>query len=375
MTNKRVLFVISEDWALITHRLHLVEAAITAGYEVGLATRITKYESLLKKHDIKIYNWNLERKSLNPFLEIMVFFNLCRILWLFKPNIIHAVAQKPLIYSGIAIKFYNKKIGFTGNLGGLGYVFTSKSIKATLLRPLVKLLLKISLTGRRTKLILQNNDNIKVIKELNIVKGDDIRLVRGAGVEIDKFLPTPIPQTIPKIILPARLLWDKGIGEFIRVASKIKSRKIKALFQIVGDVDPHNPLSIPQSQINQWVGSGVVMHLGRKHDMNAIYKNASIICLPSYNEGLPKALLEGASCGKPLVAFDVPGCREIVIDNLNGILVKFGDETRLEKALVSLIKNKKLCEKMGKKGREIVEINFSDKVINAQTLNIWKELM
>ena len=168
MTNKRVLFVITEDWALISHRLHLVEAAINAGYEVAIATKINKHRKTLEDRGMRIFEWELHRGSLNPIKEIIAIFSLCKILLVFKPHIIHAVAQKPVIYAGLARKIYNQT-SFVGTLGGVGFVFTSKSLKATLLKPLLKLLLKFALVGGKTRLILQNKDNVNTIKKINII--------------------------------------------------------------------------------------------------------------------------------------------------------------------------------------------------------------
>jgi glycosyltransferase involved in cell wall biosynthesis len=197
--------------------------------------------------------------------------------------------------------------------------------------------------------------------------------VRGAGVEIEKYCPSPIPKGVPMIILPARMLWDKGVAEFVRAARRIKAQGVNARFTLVGDIDQHNPVTVTQHQIDQWVEEGVVEQWGRRDDMDKVYPQASIVCLPSYNEGMPKVLLEAASCARPLVAFDVSGCREIVRDGVNGFLVNFGDETALETAIVKLIKDRSLCKKMGVNGREIVEQEFSGEMINAQTFGIWNE--
>lgn len=372
MTKKRVLFVITEDWALISHRLHLAEAAIKLGYEVAVVTRVTKYRDMLEASGLKVFHWRLERRSLNPIREIISIFDLWKILFLFRPDIIHAVAQKPVIYAGFAMKF-SKKAKFVAALGGVGFIFTGKNIKANLLKPIVKLCLRFVLWDPTSKLILQNTDNVQTIVKSRIVDKNRITLIKGAGVEIGKFQPSLIPKGPPMVILPARMLWDKGVAEFVRVAGRIKARDIEARFVLVGDVDSHNPASIMQSQVDEWVQQGAIEHWGRRDDMDQIYQQASIVCLPSYNEGLPKVLLEAASCARPTVAFNVSGCREIVRDGINGFLVSFGDETALEKAIVTLINDRSLCAKMGAKGREIVEQAFSGEIINAQTFAIWNE--
>ena len=373
MTNKRVLFVITEDWALISHRLHLVEAAINAGYEVAIATKMNKHRKTLEDRGMRIFEWELHRGSLNPIKEIIAIFSLCKILSVFKPDIIHAVAQKPVIYSGLARKIYNQT-SFVGTLGGIGFVFTNKSLKATVLKPLLKYLLKFALVGEKTRLILQNIDNINSIKKINIINENYIRLVKGSGVEINKYLPSKIPLKTTIVILPGRMLRDKGVREFVRVAERIKLRNIKARFVLVGDVDLDNPNTIKQKQIDKWVESGIIEQWGRCDDMEKVYKRSSIVCLPSYNEGLPKVLLEAGSSSRPIVAFDVPGCREVIKNKVNGFLIQFRDENALETALTKLINDKKLCEEMGKKGRKMVEKHFASEIINAQTFNIWNEV-
>ena len=374
MRGKRVLFVITEDWALISHRLHLIDAAITAGYDVGLATRINKDRDMLKARGIKIFDWKLQRRSLNPFLEMIALLRLWHILWLFNPDIIHAVAQKPVIYAGLARKFH-RKVGFIGTLGGVGFIFTSKNLKAKLLKPIVQIFLKFSLTGKETRLILQNKENINTIKQIRVVDDKNIRLVRGAGVEVEKFLPSSMPKGTPMIILPGRMLWDKGVGEFVRVATRIKTRNIKAQFVLVGNIDLHNPASVSQTQINKWVNTGVIEQWGRCDNMELVYRQATVVCLPSYNEGLPKVLLEAGSCSRPVVTFDVSGCREVVKNKVNGFLVEFGNEDALETALINLISDNSLCKKMGRRGREIAITEFSSEIINAQTFNIWNEVI
>ncbi len=373
MTKKRVLFVITEDWALISHRLHLVEAAIADGYVVALATKINSHKKILSNTGVKIFEWKLHRGSLNPIKEIIAIFNLCKIIWRFKPDIIHAVAQKPVIYAGLAKQIY-PKASLIGTLGGVGFVFTSNNIKATLLRLLLKLLLKLALVGKKTRLILQNLDNVNTIQSINVINSKYIRLVKGAGVETEKFLPSKIPSGIPIVILPGRMLWDKGVGEFVKVANRIKSKNISAKFVLVGDIDLENPKSIKQTQIDKWITSGIVEQWRRCDNMERVYKKSSIVCLPSYHEGLPKVLIEAGSCARPVVTFNVPGCREVIKDGVNGFLINFGDINDLESRITELINDKNLCKQMGKNGRKIVETNFCNLIINSQTFDIWKEV-
>lgn len=371
---KRVLFVISEDWAFISHRLHLADAAIKAGYEVGLLTRVTSYKDMLEARGIRLFHWDLNRGSLNVFGELFTILQAAKLFRHWQPDLIHAVAQKPILYAGIAGKLAYQCPRVSA-MGGIGFIFSSQSTKARLLRPVISHLLSWAINGNNTRFILQNDDDIELLTKLGVAQAESVRRIMGSGVEIDIFKPSPLVKGTPMVILPARLLWDKGVGEFVRVAKRIKTKGIDARFVLVGDPDPQNSASIPEHQIQEWVHSGAIERWGRRDDMPDIYPQSLVVCLPSYREGLPKVLLEGVSCARPVVAFDVPGCREIVRDGINGFLVPFGDEAKLEEALIELIQYPKLCARMGKAGRKIVETEFSQKIIAAETFAVWDEVI
>ena len=358
----------------MSHRLHLIKAALKEGHDVAVLTRLSQHGALLESIGVQLYHWPIERRSLNLFSAVSSVLTLQKAIADFQPNLIHAVALKPVIYAGLARKLV-LPTAFVAALGGVGFIFTARSLKAKILRKLISLILPIVLAGKQTRLILQNQDNIDLFEFLGICKAEKIDLVRGSGVEVEHFTKTPLPSGVPTVILPARLLWSKGVGEFANVANRIKKRGLTARFVLVGDNDPQNPASVSQIQIDKWVTQGLLEHWGRRDDMKYVFSLANIVCLPSYDEGLPKALLEGASCGRPLVAFDVPGCREIVRDNINGKLVKFCDEADLEAAIIELIKNPTLCKKYGNAGRQIVKAEFSDKVINRQTFDVWNKVL
>lgn len=368
---KKVLFVTTEDWAFITHRLHLGKSAIEAGYEVSLAANSSTHNSVLREHNINFFDWKLRRGSLNIWRSLFEVMRIFKILKLYKPDVVHAVALKPVLFVHISSIFLRKKTKFVYALGGLGHLFISHSLKTKVLRYIVVMAMKFALRSSDKSLILQNVDDIEVLSSLGIRKRENIDLIRGAGVELEKFQVSPIPRNIPKIIMPSRLVWEKGVAEFIHAAELINKKKKRADFILVGEIDNENPSAIPLHTIDSWVESGVVDYWGYKLDMREVYAASSIVCLPSYREGLPKCLLEAASCGRPVVAFNVPGCREIVRHEKNGLLIEEINGCALAKGLNRLIENRNLCKLLGNRGRKIVELDFSSQKISSQTFAIW----
>lgn len=370
---KKVLFVITEDWALLTHRRHLVIEAVEKGYKVGVATNFSKYNEEIKALGAETLNWNLSRGSLNPFSQMRSLMSLLFIIFSFKPDIVHAVAQKPVLYVGVLKKIFCFNFLFVGALGGLGYIFNSNQTKARVIKVILVHLLRMVFKGSKRVLILQNNDNISLFKNLNIVSDSQMVLIPGSGVELQHFLPSEIPKGTPKVIFAGRILWDKGVGEFVRLAKSITLKGIPADFIIYGEIDKHNSEAVAESQLKNWIFDGFVTHKPGSSDMVNVYKNSSIVCLPSYHEGLPKVLLEACASARPVVAFDVVGCREIVRDGVNGFLIPFKNQEALENAVELLINNADLCYSMGLKGRSIVEQKYGTELINLKTFTVWEQ--
>ena len=209
----------------------------------------------------------------------------------------------------------------------------------------------------------------KILKEKNAI------LIRGSGVNTSQYEYRPEPTGSPVIVLPTRMLWDKGVREFIDAATEIKKSGVKCKFVLAGSPDPENPVSIPEETIRQWHSKGIVEWWGQRNDMPEVYARSNIVVLPSYREGLPKVLLEAASCGRAIVATDVPGCREIVRHKENGFLVPPYDSKSLAEAIKILVKDSELRAKMGMRGREIVEAEFSDEIVVKQTMDVYKRIL
>jgi glycosyltransferase involved in cell wall biosynthesis len=226
-----------------------------------------------------------------------------------------------------------------------------------------------------SRTIVQNPDDIGLLIKMGVPE-DRLRLIRGAGVDTEVFSPAlespPEPITV---LFSARMLWDKGAGEFVEAARLLTEAGVKARFILVGAPDPGNPASIPEETLSAWRGENGVEWWGHRDDMRSVFHTAHIACLPSYREGLPKVLLEAAACGLPIVATDTPGCREIVRDGDNGVLVPVQDAQALAVALRSLIDDGMLRAKMGRRAREIVLAEFSQEQVIAETLAVYHELI
>lgn len=367
----RVLFVVPVDWALVSHRLHLVEEAVSAGYRVCVFTRITNYRGLIEKTGAEIVDWSISRGSMNLKQEIGSCISLWKVIKSFAPDVVHCVAIKPVIYSGIVCLFY-QRIRLCMALGGLGFVFHSKSLLAKLLRAVIVCILGFVSIGKSKVFILQNIEDFHQLGSYWVLKFAKIVLIEGAGVETNKFFPVTYPETTT-VLLAARLLWSKGIAEFVEAAGIVRSYNKEVKFVVVGDPDPHNPDSISEQQIELWERLGTVTFKRRveHEDMPKIIKDSSIICLPSYHEGLPKILLEAAAMGRPIVAFDVQGCRDIIIDGHNGKLAEPRSPASLAKAIDMISKEKTVISKLGLNGANLVKERFSAAIINKKTMDLW----
>jgi len=371
---KRLLFVVAEDWYFLSHRLPLARAAIAAGYEVGLATRVGQSGATLEAEGIRVFPLaRLSRSSLNPLRELAGLAELVSIYRRFRPSIAHHVALKPVIYGSLVARLAGVRV-VVNALAGLGYVFESAGRRARWLRPLMFGVVRMAVKSRHGCVIVQNDADARTLVARRVVPAERVRIVRGSGVDVGIYLPSPEPEGIPLVVLPARLLWDKGVGEFVAAAQLLRGRGCPARFALVGQRDPDNPQCIPQAQIDAWVESGAVEWWGRRDDMPDVYAQSNLVCLPSYFEGLPKALLEAAACARAIVATDIPGCREIVRHQINGRLVPVRDAAALADAMGALLADRPLRERQGASGRQIVVDEFTDTAVAAQTLSIYDAL-
>jgi glycosyltransferase involved in cell wall biosynthesis len=369
---KKILFLVSEDWYFCSHRLPLARAARDAGFDVVVATRIRMHGAAISAEGFKLIPLALERKSRNFLHELLAIFAIFKIYRTERPDIVHQVALKPVLYGSISA--YLARVPLVVNaLAGMGYVFTSDQFLAKALRPVVRILFGVLLNRQNSKVIVQNPDDRAMLIGMGIKK-ERICLIRGSGVDTVRFSPKQPPGGPPVVMLASRMLWDKGVREFVDAAKDLKDKGVQARFVLVGESDPDNPTAVSKDILDAWQKEGAIEWWGHKENMPEVFSQAHVICLPSYREGLPMVLLEAASCGCPIIATDVPGCREIVRDGVNGLLVPPRDHIALAGALIALIENAQLREEMGRRGREIAVAEFSVEKVVSGTLPIYREL-
>jgi glycosyltransferase involved in cell wall biosynthesis len=372
---KRLMFFVTEDWYFVSHRLHLASKAVEAGYEVSVIARPSGQTSRIESAGIAVIPIRIERSGTNLLSELRLLVTLAIVLFRMRPDILHNVAIKPVIFGSLAAKVTGVPL-VVNALGGLGYVFTSKVGKARLLKPMIVALLRGCLSGPRTRLILQNDDDRRTLVDDRIISNEKVTLVRGVGVDLSEYCCKSEPADRPVVVvMPARLLRDKGIREFVEAARILKSRKIEARCALVGAPDPHNPASVTQQQVDSWVQEGIVEAWGWCADMPKVFESAHIVCLPSYREGLPKALLEAMAAGKPIVTTDVPGCKDVVSEGVNGMLVPARDPEALATALGKLIVSADLRRELGTAGRHRAETEFSAEAASALTLALYASIL
>lgn len=374
MGRGRLLFIVTPPRFFLTHRLPLARAAREAGYDVHIASSqgpdIDRIEAEFPFHLLP-----LDRYSTNPWLELKALSGFYRLYKELRPDLIHLVTIKPILYGGLAARLVQPQ-GMVFAVAGLGHVFVSTGFKSFLIRLATKTVYPLALGHKNKKVIFQNPQDREALVKGRMVKEKDTVLIRGSGVDLNQYQPRPEPEGQVTILLPTRLLWEKGVEDFVEAARLLKEAGSRAEFVVAGEVEEPGSASVPQDRLLAWQESGLIDWLGYREDMPEVYARAHIVCLPSYYaEGLPKVLLEAAASGRPCVTTDRPGCRDAVRDGQNGLLVPPRDPGALALALARLIESPRLRRKMGLKGREMVEAEFSIESVVEKTINLYEELM
>lgn len=367
----RVIFFVSVDWYFCLHWLELAQAVQAAGFSVSIMTEITDQEARICEAGLRVIPIRLSRKGMNPLTEARSLFEILGLIRRERPDLIHCVAQKPILYGALAGRMSGVK-ALVGTLAGMGFLFTSESVKARILRPIVLFAYRLLLGGPCTRVIVQNPDDRSHLAHYARLGSE---LICGAGVDLSRFRPTPEPPGPVTVMLASRMLWDKGVAEFVEAARSMRRAGSEARFVLVGKPDAGNPSAVPESELRRWHGAGDIEWWGFCDDMPGALAQAHIVCLPSYREGLPTILIEAAAAGRALVATDVPGCREVVRPGLNGILVGVRDAHGLAQALERLVRDAGLRSSYGRQSRLLAEREFGIGRVTQSTLEVYASLL
>lgn len=365
------------DWYLYNFRLPLLHRLREEGARLLLISPPGEYGEKLKAMGFDWRPLPMERRSLNPLAEARLLLHIAGLMRAEKVAIIHGFTIKPAIYAGIAGRLAGVK-GRVSAVAGLGFVFISDSLKAKVLRPVVRTAAWLAFGGRNARLIVQNPDDRAAFVDKGLVDPAKVHTIPGSGVDLTRFQVSSRVRGEGeplKVLLAARMLWDKGLAEFVEAARILKGQGRNIRFLLAGEPDPGNPAACAAEDLAGWTAEGLVEHLGHVDDMPALLADVDVVVLPSYREGLPKTLIEAAGCALPLVTTDVPGCREVVTHEADGLLVTVREHEGLVTAIARLDDDADLRKRLGAAAREKALRLFDVEIVMRRTLDVYRELL
>jgi len=369
----RVLVAVNNPAFLLSHRLPVILAARDAGFNVHIATMdgpdVPKLRAMGFTHHVLPMN----RSGRNPFTELLTLLAFWRLFHRVKPALVHSVTIKPVLYGGIAARLAGVP-AYVAAISGLGFVFLAKGWKQRLVRRAALVLYRFALGHPNSRVIVQNTDDQCVLTEVGAVRPGQAVMIRGSGVSLTEFPAQPEPSGPPVAIMVSRLLYDKGVTEFVEAARYSVGHGSGLRWVLVGAPDPGNPASVSASQLEQWKAEKIVECLGERTDIAQLYAQAHIAVLPSYREGLPKSLIEAAACGRAVVTTDVPGCRDAIEPDVTGLLVPVRDACALAEAVQRLAGDAALRQRMGQAGRHLAEKAFDVRQVQRKHIEIYTRL-
>lgn len=372
--SNKLLIIVNVDWFFLSHRLPIAVEAIKQGYEVHIATSITNKLELLESNGLIVHPLHLHRSKSTIGIVFSEFWEIFSVIRAVTPDIIHLVTIKPVLLGGIASRLVNVP-AVVSAVSGLGFVFVRRGGGAWLRRKMISFLYHLALGHPNQKVIFQNVDDQSRLSKLATLPTDRSVLIHGSGVDLSMYSMKPLPKGMPMVLLAARLLGDKGVREFVRAAELVNKKERHARFVLVGEVDPLNPASIQQSELDSWKEKGLVECWGYRDDMPYVLSSATIVVLPSYyGEGLPKVLIEVAACGRAVITTDHPGCRDAIEDGVTGLLVPVRNAEAIANAVLILLGDQQRCKEMGRAGRKRAEEMFDVKQVVAEHIEIYEQL-
>jgi glycosyltransferase involved in cell wall biosynthesis len=372
---RTILFIVNAAWFFLSHRLPLARAAREAGYDVHLLAAISDLseQQALEREGIVVHHARITRAGLNPIAELRFLLQTMRLMGALSPTLVHNVTVKPVLYGTLAARVLGVP-GIINAISGLGYAFSDKS--RWMLAGALRVAYRLLLSSSRVHVIFQNDDDAHEFMSAHLVRPNQCTLILGSGVDLTQFRPaSEEPSNSPLIVLPARMLRDKGVLDFAAAARLLSARGVHTRLALAGPLDSSNPAALSRNDLAELTAESPVQWLGAVEDMPGLYRRAHIVCLPSYREGLPKSLIEACAAGRPIVTTDVPGCRAVVTHEVNGLLVPPRNPEALADALERLVHDAALRERFGRAGRARAEREFALGYIVEQTLKVYERVL
>jgi glycosyltransferase involved in cell wall biosynthesis len=373
--SKTLLFLSAEDTFFVSHRMTLARAARDAGYRVVVATRLGDHAATIEREGFRLMPIRLRRGLRNPLSDIVAILDLLGLYRRERPDIVHHLSLKPVVFGTIAARLAGVH-AIVNALTGLGLLYSGAAGASGLLRAPVTAALRLLSASRRVWTLVQNADDLETLRAAGIGAEARTVLIRGSGVDIRRFSPQPEAGGTPVAAMVSRLVGLKGVPDLVEAARLLKHRQVPIRVALVGSPDPDNPTALSEDEIRAWVAEGVVEWWGRRSDIPQVWAEAAIAVQPSRGgEGVPKSLLEAAACARPLVTTDVPGCRELVEDGVNGLLVPAINPAALAEALAQLARDPDLRRRLGRAARATVESHHTDIAVAAATLDLYRRAL
>lgn len=372
----RIVFVDNSVDNFRRDRMQLVQAARDLGLEIHVAAPRGRARADSGNDGFTFHAIPMTRKGTSMWKEPATVLALLRLYRSLRPSLVHHLRLKPVLYGSLAATLAGVP-AVVNTLTGLGFVFTDQSEKTVPLRKWVEMGCRRAFRHPNLRVIFQNPDDRAVFIRKRILTGEQTAVIKGSGVDLSVYRPSSEPEGIPIVILASRMLWDKGVAQFVEAARILKSEGVQARFALVGEPDPENPAAIPHEQLEVWHESGEIEWWGLQDSRNmpSVLARSHIVCLPSYREGIPRILIEAAASGRPIVTTDAPGCRELVRPGVNGIIVPSRDSSSLAGALRFLIEHPAERVAMGANNRQIAVQEFSQELVVAQFMAVYRDLL
>ncbi|NVD44403.1 glycosyltransferase family 4 protein [Qipengyuania atrilutea] len=368
-----IAFIVNDSNFFITHRLNLAVACRIKGYRTIIVSPPWPDLTVLKKYQIEHVETDTVRERNSVISQMRLFFTYFSIVKAIRPDLVHLITAKPIILAGIAARIL--RIPVVAAVSGLGFAFIGRSLRTKILRWLVGKGYALSLNSDRNTVIFQNTSDRDLLLENGSIRWPALVLIPGSGVNLDQIDVRSEPTGSVVVLLPARLLGDKGVREFVEAARLVKTKHGDVVFRLQGKIDEQNPTAISLSELSDWVAEGVVEYEPFSSDPNEMFGSSHIVVLPSYREGFSKSLIDAAAAGRPVITSDVPGCRDAIIPGITGLLVPARDAHALAEATSALVENPALREQMGRAARRHAEKEFDIRIVTQIHLDIYERAL